>query len=216
MTNFIIIALAACFVTALLYFSRKQNRPGILTTKTTASLLFILLLLNQGTRDMLYYYLILAGLVFCLFGDVFLAIPSKKAFLLGLVSFLIGHVFYAIGFIHLAGTAGWVSFGPPVFLIISAYVFFRLKPYLGPMLIPVLGYMVVITTMLCGAWGVFLDPDTAFNGRFMTFLGASLFYLSDIFVARERFVGSDFRNRLIGLPLYYAGQFLLALAVGYL
>ncbi len=40
-----------------------------------------------------------------------------------------------------------------------------------------------------------------------------LFYLSDLFVARERFVTSAFVNRLVGLPLYYGGQVLLALSV---
>jgi hypothetical protein len=33
-------------------------------------------------------------------------------------------------------------------------------------------------------------------------------------VARQRFVSEGFGNRLLGLPLYYAGQFLLAWSVG--
>jgi hypothetical protein len=40
------------------------------------------------------------------------------------------------------------------------------------------------------------------------------FYLSDLFVARQRFVAPAFANRLYGLPLYYLGQFLLAFSVG--
>ena len=32
----------------------------------------------------------------------------------------------------------------------------------------------------------------------------------DLFVARQRFVAEAFINRLIGLPLYYAGQLLIA------
>ena len=35
---------------------------------------------------------------------------------------------------------------------------------------------------------------------------ALLFYASDFFVARDRFVRPGFVNRLIGLPLYYAAQ----------
>jgi uncharacterized membrane protein YhhN len=44
----------------------------------------------------------------------------------------------------------------------------------------------------------------------MIITDALMFYFSDIFVARERFVTHEFANRLIGLPLYYTGQFLLA------
>jgi uncharacterized membrane protein YhhN len=44
-------------------------------------------------------------------------------------------------------------------------------------------------------------------------VGASLFYLSDLFVARNRFVKKEYVNRLVGLPLYYTGQYLLALSV---
>lgn len=50
----------------------------------------------------------------------------------------------------------------------------------------------------------------------MVFGGALLFYLSDIFVARDRFLKTSFLNRLVGLPIYYAGQFLLAFSVGLL
>ncbi|RLE33354.1 MAG: hypothetical protein DRJ61_07425, partial [Acidobacteria bacterium] len=45
-------------------------------------------------------------------------------------------------------------------------------------------------------------------------IGASLFFLSDLAVARHRFVKAAFLNRAIGLPAYYAGQMLLALAIG--
>jgi hypothetical protein len=48
------------------------------------------------------------------------------------------------------------------------------------------------------------------------FGGALGFYVSDIFVARQRFLKTDFVNRLIGLPLYYGGQFLLAFSTGWL
>ena len=37
---------------------------------------------------------------------------------------------------------------------------------------------------------------------------------TDLFVARERFVVKSFTNKLVGLPLYYGGQFLLAFSVG--
>jgi hypothetical protein len=50
--------------------------------------------------------------------------------------------------------------------------------------------------------------------RLLVLCGAFSFYLSDIFVARQRFVTPSFFNRLAGLPLYYLGQFLLASTPG--
>jgi hypothetical protein len=44
-------------------------------------------------------------------------------------------------------------------------------------------------------------------------IGAVGFYLSDLSVARDRFVVSEFVNRLWGLPLYYAAQVAMAWSV---
>ena len=68
-----------------------------------------------------------------------------------------------------------------------------------------LAYAVVIAAMLWLALGV---PRVAVQA------GAALFWLSDLTVARDRFVRASFANRLVGLPLYYAGQLLLASTVG--
>jgi uncharacterized membrane protein YhhN len=44
-------------------------------------------------------------------------------------------------------------------------------------------------------------------------LGAMLFVVSDLAVARNRFVARAFINRAIGLPLYFTAQLLLAASV---
>jgi len=44
-------------------------------------------------------------------------------------------------------------------------------------------------------------------------LGASLFFVSDLAVARDRFVARAFVNRLWGLPAYYIAQLLVAWAL---
>lgn len=84
------------------------------------------------------------------------------------------------------------------------------------MKVPVLIYTVVISVMLAGAWSLLCDIQLSVAGRITAFAGAFAFYLSDIFVARDRFLKRDFLNRLAGLPLYYTGQFLIAFSVGLL
>ena len=82
--------------------------------------------------------------------------------------------------------------------------------------LPVLLYIIVITLMMSGAWSVLGDGTLALSGRIAVFTGALSFYVSDIFVARDRFLKTEFLNRLVGLPLYYFGQFLLAFSIGFL
>jgi uncharacterized membrane protein YhhN len=84
------------------------------------------------------------------------------------------------------------------------------------MKLPVLLYIIFISLMVCGAWTVLVDSGISRSGRLMVFTGALLFYFSDLFVARQRFVRKAYHNRLIGLPLYYLGQYLLAFSTGVL
>ena len=216
MPNILIIVLAIILMAGLLNFGKKDNRRGLVSTKTTLSLLFILAVIIQPHPFPSFYHFLLVGLIFCLGGDVFLALPQKRMFLLGLISFLIGHLLYVIAFFSAAEIGQWTWIGTLVAMIISGWVYLWLRPHLGAMNGPVLLYIIVITVMLSGAWSILGDSSLTLTGRVMIFGGAVLFYFSDIFVARDRFLKNSFFNRLVGLPMYYAGQFLLAFSVGVL
>ena len=214
MLNTIIVILAAVLMIALLYAEKLSNWQTRLPIKTTLSCLFIVTAIVQPHPLSGYYGLILLGLVFCLGGDVFLALPQKKMFLLGLVSFLVGHLFYVAAFLNVAGLNGFAVLGALLTIGTSVGVYLWLNPHLGTMKIPVIFYIVVISGMLCGAWAILGETDLARQGRLLVFVGALSFYVSDLFVARDRFLKDAFLNRLLGLPLYYAGQFMLAFSVG--
>jgi uncharacterized membrane protein YhhN len=216
MVNSLIIVGAAVLLAALLYTERVENRKGLVPVKSVLSLLFILTLIVQPHPMAAFYRLILAGMLLCLVGDIFLALPQRRMFLYGLICFLLGHLFYIFGFFSVARTNQWTWIGLVTMLVISLRVYVWLTPYLGTMRGPVLLYVILITVMTCGAWSVLGGYQLAPPGRIMVFAGALSFYLSDIFVARDRFVKKEFLNRLIGLPLYYSGQFLLAFSVGLL
>ncbi len=216
MSTITIIAVAVLLLILLLYHIKRDNRKSALLIKTVLSLLFVTAALIQPHLISEYYSLLLAGLIFCLLGDIFLALPQKGMFLAGLLVFLAGHVLYLSGFLRVTEIGVWAGAGSLVIAAAGGLVYFRLRTYLGRMKIPVIFYMIVISVMLIGAWSVFGDYRLSCSGRTMVFIGALLFYLSDLFVARNRFVKKAFRNRLVGLPLYYTGQFLLAFSVGFL
>lgn len=216
MTNVVIILGGLVLLGGLLAAEKRQDRKLILLTKTPLSVLFVVTALVQPRVVPEYFGFVLAGLSLCLVGDVCLALPRDKAFLAGLAAFLLGHVSYIFGFASLSLLRQWLSLGAVVFVLFSATVFFWLRPHLKKMLLWVLAYIVVITVMVSGAWAVWQRSGCAPAGKAFVYLGAFCFYLSDVFVARDRFVRPEFLNRLIGLPLYYLGQFLLAFSVGLL
>jgi len=216
MMNGLIIIFGIILLFGVLYFEKKKNRIPHLITKTTLSLLFVTTALLQSYSVPAYYHYLLVGLIFCLVGDVCLALPQRKAFMGGLVAFLIGHVLYIFSFSSLIPISHWFSPGLFIIVGISALIFFWLHPHLKSMLIPVLIYILVITLMASGAWAVFGKSSFQISGRALILAGALCFYVSDVFVARHRFIKEEYRNRLLGLPLYYAGQFMLAFSVGLL
>jgi uncharacterized membrane protein YhhN len=213
MMNVFIILLGVILLLGLLYYERKKGRMILLITKSILSLLFVMTALRQPHSVPAYYHYLLVGLIFCLIGDVCLALPQKKAFTVGLAAFLVGHVLYIFSFSSLIPISYWISPGLFIIFGISALIFLWLRPHLKSMLIPVLLYILVITIMVSGAWAVFLKSPFHVFGRTLLLAGSLCFYFSDIFVARDKFIKEEYRNRIYGLPLYYAGQFLLAFSV---
>lgn len=216
MTSAGILFVAFVLLCAVLHFEKTQNRAGLVPTKGCLSLLFVLAALVQKDPLNPYGVFVVIGLVFCLGGDVLLALPQNKAFMVGLVSFLVGHVFYVIGFFSVAGPSGWTWVTLLLAAMTSILVYWWLRSHLGKMKEPVIGYMGVITVMVCAASSVLGAADLNLSGRLMVFSGAVAFYVSDVFVARDRFVKEGFVNRLVGLPMYYVGQFLIAFSLGFL
>ncbi|MGD2127083.1 MAG: lysoplasmalogenase [Desulfobacteraceae bacterium] len=214
MGSILIVLGAAILLAGVLYFENQENRQGLVPTKTLLSFLFILVVLISPHRIPRYTRFLLIGLGFCLGGDFFLALPQRKMFVLGLVSFLLGNVFYIFAFQIVTNVNAWTWIGSSGALIISGCVYFWLRPHLGPMHGPVLLYIIAITLMLSGASSVFGNSNLNPQGRIMVLVGALSFYFSDVFVARDRFLKKAFFNRLVGLPMYYTGQFLLAFSVG--
>jgi|SRR5271157_2668695 len=214
MADIVLLVLALALLAGLL-MAEKQTRTGhILAFKTPLSALFVATALIQPHPIQSYYLWVLAGLVWGLVGDVCLAMKGNTAFRAGLISFLLGHILYAMAFLGLTRPSDWLTFGHLFIVAVSFGVFYWLRPHLGSMLVPVCLYIVVISVKMAAAWAAFLNPELAPKGAWALFLGALCFYFSDIFVARDRFVKSQFLNRLLGLPLYYGGQFLLAFSVG--
>lgn len=209
------IATTAALLFIALQWTIKNDHswPG-LVFKACLSALFVATALLQPAAAPLYARLIILGLILSMGGDVALALKAAVAFRVGLVLFLLAHVAYTIAFLGTWSLGPWaLGFGMAA-TACGAVVYSLLRPHLGALRVPVLAYIVAISLMLVAAAAVMDHPFTLATRR-LVLLGALCFYLSDLFVARHRFVQEAFANRLVGLSLYYAGQFMLAVSVGY-
>jgi uncharacterized membrane protein YhhN len=214
--NLFVIIAAAILLGGVLYFEKKEDPRGLVPSKTALSILFVLAALMQPHAVPRYAHFIITGLVFCLGGDLFLALPQKRMFLLGLISFLVGHILYIVAFSGVGALQPWTWAGTAMVFLISGRVYWWLRPHLGSLHAAVLCYILVITIMVSGTCSVVANGRLNLTARIMVLAGALCFYFSDVFVARDRFLKKEFLNRLTGLPMYYAGQFLLAFSVGLL
>jgi len=168
----------------------------------------------EPTQNLIYTVGVLIGLIFSFGGDVALMFENRRAFLLGLVLFLLAHIAYTITFTTLTGfsTLDLVS---TILLVILGVGFYRfIAPNLGTLRVPVIVYIIVISVMVNRAIATLASPMFSHAQAAMIALGAILFYISDMILAAARF-WRPFRYHRISLAFYYAGQLLLALAASY-
>jgi uncharacterized membrane protein YhhN len=201
-------AVMAVAVAVLVAAERAGRRAQVVVSKPVASLCFVTVGLTLYRPSRPYDAWVLVALLLCLLGDVFLMFHG--AFLAGLASFLLGHLAYVAAFAALLPPRSWPARWAVPLLLISGAAALWLEPHLGRRRSPVLAYLVVITLMVWGASSVVIGG----KGPWILAVGAGLFYVSDLAVARDRLIVKRFASRTWGLPAYYLGQLLLALTVG--
>jgi uncharacterized membrane protein YhhN len=206
----VLIAATLVALLGLLFSEYRGFRSGVWVAKPLASTGFLAVAVAAGALETPYGVAVLVALVLCWVGDVFL-IPkgASTLFLVGLLSFLLGHLGFAVAF-TLRGPDPLWTVAAAVLALPPAYLVLRwLHPHLSArMRTPVVAYVAVISLMLVTAVGAALA-----TGRTAIGFGAACFYLSDLHVARHRFVAQSFWNKSWGLPLYYAAQLILASTV---
>ena len=173
----------------------------------SAATAFIAMALACGALESSYGHLLLAGLLACWIGDACLLSSGRSTgFMAGIGAFLLGHLAYAVAFFHLGLDTTALLIAAVVIGGLGAYTLRWLRPHVpADFRIPVLCYVGVISLMVAASIGAFAEGASV-----VLPIGAVGFALSDVFVARERFVTKGFVNPGLGLPLYFGSQMLLA------
>jgi uncharacterized membrane protein YhhN len=152
------------------------------------------------------------GVLFSLAGDVLLMFPRDRLFLLGLIAFLLAHIFYIIGF---GGGMESVNLWSLVLLIVIAINVSRLIRRItealrtagqAQLIVPVILYGTVVSVMLYAALSTIYNPAWSTSAAFFVSLGAFLFCASDLLLAWNKFVSPLKNGRVWSIALYHLGQ----------
>ncbi len=202
-------------------FDEKMKAAVVL--KGTASLMFVLLgIYLIPSRITMYVDFILKGLIFGMFGDILLnlryLVPKQKAtsvFGLGVLSFIVGHVFYIFALIDLGGN-NILLWALLITIIISILVILLMKKHFPfeKKYIRVFSYIYIIVVVAMFSSAIALMIVKGYSIKYTSFLvGAFLFLVSDIFTVYYSFIEETRLQKALNLYTYYLAQILIALTL---
>lgn len=162
---------------------------------------------------------VLGALFFCWVGDFLLMFTNQGElfFMLGLVAFLIGHLFYIFSFNQLVWPPAGnllptqkARYAFPI-LLAGTGLMVVLFPSLGTMKIPVLIYSIVLMLMAC--YALFRLGRTSKASFLWVFVGALLFMLSDSLLAINKFHTNFQWASMAIMSTYISAQFMIVRGV---
>lgn len=182
---------------------------------TKVFILFSLMLVLLSFKiNNLWLYL---ALICSLIGDALLLIPSKKAFVVGACSFSLTHFTYlgVIGSL-LPSQFNWCYYG---ILVLAGYLFVeliknRMKKYMGKLTIPSSLYMYLILAEWTSALLLLIFVPSVWS--VITFIGVTLFFVSDAILICSRFIKEFSRAHFYLMIFYISAQGCLLLSLGFL
>ena len=175
----------------------------------TTVLILVLALLLPDAVSPLYRVLVAVGILFSLGGDIFLMLP-RDAFVWGLASFLVAHLFYIAAYISRAGLQmNWLLLAP--FVLYGAVLLYLLLPHTGAVRVPVILYAVVLMAMgwqAAALWWAVRD-----RAALLAMAGALLFIASDSILALDKFRAPMPQRDPLIMSTYYGALLLIAWSV---
>ncbi|MEG0857283.1 MAG: lysoplasmalogenase [Terrisporobacter sp.] len=216
--------IVGCILISLLftYTDYKGYYKISVITKSCATLSISILanicFINNPSNPSNYFILVLLAIIFGLVGDFFLALDNlcnetKTMFIMGLIAFLIGHVFYILAFNFINPISIFDFIFSILFLGIAYLAYKKTKLELGNLKMGVFLYAMVISFMLGKATSILLLSQRNLL-EIVIFVGALLFVLSDTALSFSIF-GKENKKKLSVLChiLYFPAQIILALSV---
>lgn len=202
---------AICLAGAAAYLiaSWKGIRLAAVLAKAVASTSFVVLGIVNGGFETSYGRFVLAAFIFSWAGDMLLLSLRSSFLLAGIAAFFIAHIAFIAAFAmnDISLQAFFVTLAAVASL--AVLILKWLWKYLGEL------YKIAVPLYL-GAIAIMVSLAVAVSAASMpttVAVGALAFAVSDISVARDRFIERNIINKTWGLPLYYFAQILFAASV---
>ena len=193
----------------------KWRRVEFLAKPAAMAFLLLWLYSTTGLKGTALWFGV--GLLFAMAGDTLLL--WEKGFLPGLVLFLPVQIAYLIGFSRTASPPSLWSLILAVVLGVGAARLLR-RLIAGVrasgksrLAVPVLIYGMVSTLMLLSAMLTLSDTQWGAAAAPLAAVGAFLFYMSDLALAWNKFIGPVRGGRALHISMYELGQLLLVAGV---
>ncbi|MGB9750527.1 MAG: lysoplasmalogenase family protein [Caldisericia bacterium] len=194
----------------MLYVYKEVPKSRIFSKTLLMPLLLLFYLLST---DSPIIFLIFA-LIFSFFGDLFLLWENKKiTFILGLLSFLIAHLFFFLTFLitsnYFKGTPFYIYLFIIPYIIYGYYLYKFLKPEINKIKFAILIYILMIIIMSFSTIPRYYLVN--FDKFIFPFLGSILFIVSDSLLALKVFKKKIKENSILIMLTYILAQFFIVL-----
>ncbi|SDL69948.1 Uncharacterized membrane protein YhhN [Daejeonella rubra] len=173
-------------------------------------------LYTQTNMNAGFNRMVLAGLIFSLFGDSFLMFAGSDVyfFLYGLVSFLLAHIVYSMAFFRDFKNNPQASkyYGHLMLFVMGVFslsYYSWIRDYLNDFRIPVMAYMFVISIMAILA-GYRFKRVNLLSFR-LIYWGAIFFVISDSALAYNKFVEPFSFAGILIMATYMIAQYLITI-----
>jgi uncharacterized membrane protein YhhN len=190
-----------------------------LTKPLLLPFLILWFIYNRTDRSAPEFTLTLTALLLSWFGDILLMFGNRgeQFFVLGLISFLLAHLFYIVTFRYIRVPAlveaprGFINVRIIILVMAGSSLYYLLYPNLGQMRWPVGIYTMVIISMAIAA--LLRRGHTSAPSFISVYAGALLFVLSDSVIAVTKFLTPVEYGGAIVMVTYLAAQFLIVRGV---
>ncbi len=201
----------AVAVTLLLLFTRREKRTLAAVAKMVASSSFVWAALANGAINTSFGTIMLAGFVLCWIGDlILLQEGTGRLFRAGTITFGLAHIAYLLAFWNRGGLSPTFLLASFVTGLLASVIWSTVRNRIDDqkLRLIVAAYFVIITAMCAAAISATLSGAGAALA-----IGAITFAISDVAVARSRFIRKTFTTTTAGLILYYLAQMILASSI---
>lgn len=197
---------------------RIKNYPKglFIAIKALPALISVIIILVFRPSGAWFYILFAIALIFCALGDI----GMETKFLAGVLFFLIAHLFFTTNFLWHSYLLGFplipllafvISYVIMILVIILAVRFLdSSEPRLGPLKIPLVVYVLILSLTLCSSLMLWLTTGNPLG--FVPLIGTIIFVISDLLIGVRLFHRHFNKAEFTIFSTYYIAIFLLTLS----